>query len=43
MGAHRERGDKGEEGEWKSGGDLRDDVNALPCARLVTVFVFRAA
>ena len=30
-------------GKGGVGGDLRDNVNALPCARLVTVFVFRAA
>ena len=40
MGAWRE---KSGEGGRRGGGDLRDNVNALPCARFVTVFVFRAA
>lgn len=43
VGTHKEKGSEGEEGERRGGGDLRDDVNALPSARLVTVFIFRAA
>ena len=44
MGVHNEEGGEGgkRERDGCRGGDLRDNVNALPCASLVTVLIFRA-